>query len=84
MRNRIIMVFRNYVIAPQRGNELLAHGNAMGNMNKLLTPYKGKSFFGNAFALSERINHMVHNTTGRSPGLSADLALSGRLLSDCE
>ena len=32
----------------------------------------------NAFALTGRRNHIGHNTTGRCPGLGADLALSGR------
>ena len=32
----------------------------------------------NAFALTGRMNHIGHNTTGRCPGLCANLALSGR------
>ena len=37
------MIIRNLVLAPRRGNELTAHGIAMGELISSLTPCKGKS-----------------------------------------
>ena len=37
------IIIRNLVLAPRRGNELTAHGIAMGDLIPSLTPCKGKS-----------------------------------------
>ena len=64
------MIIRNHQIAPRRGNEPLAQGNALGKGIRNNRPERAKALlFNKAFALSGRTLSTLY--PGRCPGLLA-------------
>jgi len=77
------MIIRNCPITPQRGNEHIAQGNALGSMTSDTRPARAKALFPAwAFALSGR-RMCTPNTQGVALGYVLT-ALSGRLSGICE